>query len=101
MNPAQTVISREPDKLLIEKEFSFRTLTTCECDKSGHHYLKFEFINIDLPEVQILTSLFAEGGIVGVKSAVLKKRQIKISRLYIVHIRMDNDIVSWECRNEK
>jgi len=86
-----------PDRLVIAHEFVFEALTTVKQEKPGNFYLKFEFVNIDLPEIQILGSLFGEGQSVNVSSALLEKRQCPTSAMIITSIRLNKKGISWEC----
>jgi len=92
-----TIIKKVQDRLIIGTEFTFQALTTVEQKKSGDLHLKFEFINIDLPEIQILGSLFTPGESVNIKSALLEKEKCNISALTITRICLDKKGMFWEC----
>jgi len=90
-------MQKVPDRLVIAGEFTFRALTTIEKKKPGDFYFKFEFTHIDLPEIQILGSLFTQGESVNIRSALLEKEQCHLPALVITSIRLNKKGILWEC----
>lgn len=85
------------DEVVIESFFTFDALTTVKAIDSRSVVVHFQFVVRDLQQLQIVGSLFEKGQVVEIHSTLLAGRQVQFKGMAITSIKMQREILSWEC----